>query len=70
MTNHSERSEDRLAVWVRSPRGSALLAALLTLSAFWLLGSLIVGAYRTQLLSGGSVTAFEVNGLIWTRGVP
>jgi hypothetical protein len=51
MTNRSEHVVDRLAAWVHSPRGGALLAALLTLAVLLPLWLLAVDWYRTELLS-------------------
>jgi PAS domain S-box-containing protein len=68
MTDRSERVGDRFAVWARSPRGGALLAAVLTLAVLLPLWFLAVNWYRTELLSAGpsqrSLLVFEVGGLI------
>jgi PAS domain S-box-containing protein len=68
MTNRSEHVVDQLAAWARSPRGGALLAAVLTLAVLlpiWLLG---IGWYRTELLRAEpgqrTLLIFEVGGLI------
>ena len=67
MTDRAQR-RDRLTVWIRSPRGGALLAALLTLAVLLPLWMLAVGWYRTELLSAGStqqvLLVFEAGGLI------
>ena len=68
MTNRSEHDGDRLAAWVHSPRGGALLAALLTLAVLLPLWLLAVDWYRTELLRVGptqqALLVFEAGGLI------
>lgn len=64
MINRSSRVADRLEAWARAPRGQAIIIAAAVALILWLAGSLIAGAYRAQLLAGGSTAIFEVAGLI------
>jgi PAS domain S-box-containing protein len=68
MTDQSDRVLDRFGAWVRTPRGGASLAALLTLAILLPLWMLAVDWYRTELLSAGptrqALLIFEVGGLI------
>jgi PAS domain S-box-containing protein len=68
MTDQSKHSVDRLAAWARSPRGGALLAALLTLAVLLPLWALAIDWYRAELLSAEpgerTLLIFEAGGLI------
>ncbi|HSD85847.1 MAG TPA: PAS domain S-box protein [Anaerolineae bacterium] len=68
MTNRSERVVDRFAAWTRSPRGGALIAAVLTLIILLPLWALALSWYQTAILSAElgqhSLYVFATGGLI------
>src|SRR5512139_461847 len=51
MADRPKHRMDRLTAWARSPRGGALLAALLTLAVLLPLWILAIDWYRAELLS-------------------
>jgi PAS domain S-box-containing protein len=67
MTNRSEQIVKRLASWLRSPRGGALIAAGVTLAVLLPIWLLAISSYKAELLNAASsqraIQIFEASGV-------